>query len=334
MGRLMDQKASIAESGPPSAPAAVRPADLVPAATLKALHRRTNWQGLVHITLQLAALAGSGALIWLARGTWWLLPAMFVHGVQMVFLFGAHHECVHQSPFRSKWIGTGLNFVLGLILFYPPKYLWHFHMTHHRHTQDPALDPEIAVPLPTTRASYLWFALGPPYWRRRLQTSLRHALTGKAGQPFIPERDKSAIVREARQIWLIYLGAAIGTAFIDPWILPLYWLGPAVLGQPALRLYQIMEHGGAAFGDQPFRNARTLTTNPVMRWYHWNMPYHAEHHLFPNVPFHALPKLRPYLLEQLEVVEPGYVAGNLRYWRALGENALPRTDTDPPLKPA
>jgi len=330
----MDLKATDIDRRDAPAPAPVRPAELIPADTLKALHRRTNWQGLVHITVQLAALGGSGFLIWLSRGTWWLLPAMIFHGVQIVFLFGVHHECVHQSPFRSTWICTSLNWVLGPILFYPPRYLWHFHMTHHQHTQDPKRDPEIAVPLPTTRARYLWFALGPPYWRRRLQTSLRHAIIGKAPQPFIPDRDKHLIVREARLTWLIYIVAAVGTAFIDPWILPLYWLGPIVLGQPALRVYQIMEHGGAAFGDQPWRNARTVISNPIMRWYHWNMPYHAEHHLFPNVPFHALPRLRPYLRDHLEVSEPGYLAGNLRYWRALGEDTLPKTEADPPLTPA
>ncbi len=312
-------------------PTPIRPADLVPREELQALHRRTNWQGLVHISLQLSLLGGSGVLIWLSLGTWWLLPAMFVHGVQIVFLFGAHHECVHQSPFRSKWICTVLNWPLGLLLFYPPKYLWHFHMYHHKHTQDPDRDPEIAVPLPTTRASYLWFMLGFPYWQRRLQTSLRHALTGKAPQPFVPEREKPVIVREARIMWLTYLAAAVGTAFIDPLILPLYWLGPAVLGQPALRLYQIMEHGGAAFGDQPFRNARTVRSNWLMRWYHWNMPYHAEHHLFPNVPFHALPRVHEQLKDKLEVSEPGYLAGNWRYLRAAGTDRLPKTESDPPL---
>lgn len=309
----------------------IRPADLVPREELKALHRRTNWQGLVHIGLQLALLGGSGFLIWLSYGTWWLLPAMVFHGVQIVFLFGAHHECVHQSPFRSTWICKALNWPLGLVLFYPPRYLWHFHMYHHQHTQDPDKDPEIAVPLPTTRAGYLWFVLGVPYWRRRLETSLRHAITGKAPQPFIPDREKPKIVLEARICWGIYIAAAVGTAFIDPLILPLYWLGPAVLGQPALRLYQIMEHGGTAFGDHPFRNARTVRSNPVMRWYHWNMPYHAEHHLFPNVPFHALPRVHAYVKDRLEVEEAGYLAGNWRYWKAAGEGALPRKEADTPL---
>jgi len=31
----------------------------------------------------------------------------------------------------------------------------------------------------------------------------------------------------------------------------------------------------------------------------WNMPYHAEHHMLPAVPFHALPGLRGHMLAAL-----------------------------------
>ena len=31
--------------------------------------------------------------------------------------------------------------------------------------------------------------------------------------------------------------------------------------------------------------------NPVCRFLYWNMNYHVEHHMFPMVPYHALPAL-------------------------------------------
>jgi fatty acid desaturase len=31
--------------------------------------------------------------------------------------------------------------------------------------------------------------------------------------------------------------------------------------------------------------------NPVFRFLYWNMNYHVEHHMFPMVPYHALPRL-------------------------------------------
>jgi len=46
----------------------------------------------------------------------------------------------------------------------------------------------------------------------------------------------------------------------------------------------------------------------VVRFFAWNMPYHAEHHALPSVPFHALPMLHRELAADLKVVSPGYLA--------------------------
>ena len=35
---------------------------------------------------------------------------------------------------------------------------------------------------------------------------------------------------------------------------------------------------------------RTVLMNPVSRFIYWNMNYHVEHHMFPMVPYHALPQ--------------------------------------------
>lgn len=40
-----------------------------------------------------------------------------------------------------------------------------------------------------------------------------------------------------------------------------------------------------------FLNTRTTLTTRVVRFLAWNMPYHAEHHAMPSVPFHKLPVL-------------------------------------------
>jgi fatty acid desaturase len=55
-------------------------------------------------------------------------------------------------------------------------------------------------------------------------------------------------------------------------------------------------------------NSRTTLTNPVLRYFAWNMPFHAEHHACPALPFHALPGLHRRLRDELGVVAMGYVA--------------------------
>ena len=54
----------------------------------------------------------------------------------------------------------------------------------------------------------------------------------------------------------------------------------------------LTQHGGLAENVLDHRlNSRTVYMNPVMRFIYWNMNYHIEHHMFPMVPYHALPEL-------------------------------------------
>jgi fatty acid desaturase len=209
-----------------------------------------------------------------------------------------------------------MNWLLGLIVFYPPEYFRFWHLTHHRFTQDRERDPEIVPPPVTSRAGYVWWVIGVPYLLRRTET-LKIALTGRIQKAFVPEQRKAEIVREARITWAVYLTVAVLAAFLDPWAPVLYWLGPYVLAQPVLRLYQLAEHTGMEFTDDTLRNTRTTRSNALVRWLAWNMPYHTEHHLYPGVPFHALPRLHRLVKDRLPSVSPGYVRANQGIWGAL-----------------
>jgi fatty acid desaturase len=46
----------------------------------------------------------------------------------------------------------------------------------------------------------------------------------------------------------------------------------------------------------------------ILRFLAWNMPYYAEHHVYPQVPFHQLPKLHKLMREYLKVTADGYMA--------------------------
>jgi fatty acid desaturase len=87
-----------------------------------------------------------------------------------------------------------------------------------------------------------------------------------------------------------------------------YWAAPVLIGQPLLRLYLLAEHMGCPLVSDMLRNTRTTLSNAAVRRLAWNMPYHAEHHAFPAVPFHALPAVHRILRDDLVVVAPGYIA--------------------------
>jgi fatty acid desaturase len=56
---------------------------------------------------------------------------------------------------------------------------------------------------------------------------------------------------------------------------------------------------------------------PVVKLFAWNMPFHAEHHAYPAVPFHALPALHAHVRGRIEHLEPGYVAATATVNRFL-----------------
>ncbi|NCW05282.1 MAG: hypothetical protein EBW32_13970 [Rhodobacteraceae bacterium] len=59
-------------------------------------------------------------------------------------------------------------------------------------------------------------------------------------------------------------------------------------------------------GGEHVLNTRTTLTTRVVRFLAWNMPYHAEHHAMPSVPFHKLPTLHNMTAAHLGRVSDGY----------------------------
>ena len=90
------------------------------------------------------------------------------------------------------------------------------------------------------------------------------------------------------------LSLALHTAILF-WV----WLVPLMTGQLILRPYLYAEHTGCERTRSAFENTRTTATGMVMKWFAWNMPYHVEHHAYPSVPFHALPKLNEIVGEKI-----------------------------------
>ena len=271
------------------------------------LAARSDARGLVQLACHLGVLCATGALVWSARSTWWLLPAMLLHGIVLAFLFAPLHELIHWTAFRSRRLNDAVSWTCGALLLLPPAYFRAFHFAHHRHTQDPRRDPELAVPKPRTLGGYLWHVSGVPYWRERIATTARHA-RGQVDEPFIGVRQRSAIVREARLLLGLYALAGLASVALASPALFYLWLAPALLGQPFLRLYLLAEHTGCPLVANMLENSRTTRSLAPIRRLAWNMPYHAEHHAYPALPFHALPAAHRVLQAEIAVQASGYVA--------------------------
>lgn len=275
---------------------------------VRRLSRRSDLQGLTQFGLHIGVLCTTGLFVWTSRGHAWLVGALLLHGIALSFLFCALHESIHRTAFASGWLNDLVAWIGGALLLLPPGYFRLFHYAHHRFTQDPTRDPELVTAAPSTLRAYLWRISGLPYWQDRLSVTLRHAVTGRAEERFVPPQKTAAVVLEARIFWAGYLCVLAASLYWQRTEALLYWLLPAVLGQPFLRLFLLAEHWGCAFNDDMLQNTRTTHTNALVRVLTWRMPYHAEHHACPSVPFHALPELHALIGPGLQVTARGYLA--------------------------
>ena len=147
--------------------------------------------GLVQTAAHLALLIAGGWLVWHARGLGWpdnllLIPAVLVQAVFVNALFGAMHESVHYGSFRTRWAADLLAFLSGAAILNNAGFYRHYHMAHHRYTQDPARDPELlSSTVPTNWRQYLLRVSALPFLVLRARDILLFPFGYQGGVDYI-----------------------------------------------------------------------------------------------------------------------------------------------------
>lgn len=284
---------------------------------LKRLTAKSNRAGLTRLAIHLMCVLASGSALWWFQQSAWVIALTLVHGYLLAFLFCAMHEAVHHTPFASRWLNDWVGRPIGFVLLLPFGAFQLFHWDHHRYTQDPQHDPELINGLPATRAALLWTWFGGPNWISRTSTLINHGVLVRIREPWLAAAQHRDVIREAR---IHLLGYALLFAISIYWqttALIWLWLLPLFCGYWFLRPYLLCEHTGVANDGDMLKRTRTILTNPVIKLFAWNMPYHTEHHAYPGVPFHALPELHALMANRLINTEPGYLAAWSRVVRLL-----------------
>lgn len=313
---------------PDDAPAGVtagarRPTDLLSRVQLDTLSQRSDLLGLAYLVGHFAAIGFTGWLLWLATPGWWMLPALLLHGVVISYLFSPVHECSHYTAFRTRWLNEAAFWLFCTVYIVAPNWFRYFHLSHHRFTMIRGKDPEIIMLFHRPR-DWLRYVSAFEFWWRNVWRILRHATLGPdpadvRGAMHVPRHKHHKLVVEARillSIYAIVTAVAIGTG-VGWWLLWL-WIVPRLIGEPVQRALRVAEHTGCEETPDIMRNTRTTLTSAPLRLLGWQMPFHVEHHLYPNVPFHALPKLHRLFADQIPNLETkGYLRGHARILRSL-----------------
>jgi fatty acid desaturase len=121
---------------------------------------------------------------------------------------------------------------------------------------------------------------------------------------------------------VIHLSIYVAAVALALWmrsILPLMVIGlPRLYGAWHHVMTGLLQHGGLADNVTDHRlNSRTVYMNPVSRFIYWNMNYHVEHHMFPMVPYHALPRLHALIKDDLPTPNSSIAEAFREMWPAL-----------------
>jgi len=267
----------------------------VPREKMRELLERKNGPAIRDTLLWFSLLLGSGYLVFLWWGSWMAVLPYIVYSVLYASTSDSRwHESSHGTAFKTDWMNNALYEIASFMVFRQSTVWRYSHTRHHSDTIIRGRDPEIAVPRPPKIRNILLGFIGLRSSIREMKKVWRHA-AGRIDPEvatYLPKYEYALVIFKAR-IYIAIYACVIGLSVFYGSILPLMFIGlPTFLGGWLMPIYGLTQHAGLQENVLDHRlNCRTVYMNRLHRFLYWNMNYHVEHHMFPLVPYHALPKL-------------------------------------------
>lgn len=267
----------------------------VPREQLQSLLVRKDGPALRDTTIWFSILFVSGTAGFLLWGSWWAIIPFAIYGVVYASSSDSRwHESSHGTAFKTPWMNDVLYEIASFMIFREATPWRWSHTRHHSDTLIRGRDQEIAVKRPTDFFGLFLSFFSLNRIRSELRNMVLHARgkTTEAERTFMPESEFPRVFISAR-IYLAIYSSVIALSIVSGSLLPLMYIGlPTLYGSWLLPIYGTPQHAGLAEDVLDHRlNSRTVYMNPLNRFLYWNMNYHLEHHMFPMVPYHALPQL-------------------------------------------
>jgi fatty acid desaturase len=240
---------------------------------------------------------------WLLLVPFYLLAAASLHGISLFT-----HEAVHGTLAKNRV----LNALCGSLCAIPV--LQNFtayrvlHLRHHQHLGEEN-DPDHYASY--TRWTWLVFVMNwlrlligyPIYITAIPILGFKHGTT----------RERLGILAEVSATLLLFWVAWKWVPHLWLWhgrFIPMLFIN-SMVNIRGMSQHTLLEHA-----DDDVRGTRTILTYPVVRFFMCNENYHLEHHLYPGVPWHHLPKVHNALKQQLTDLGAPFIPS---YWAFVKE---------------
>ena len=268
---------------------------IVDRTSLKDYRRKEDTQSLKRLVIHLSLFFGCFALLaTVVLPSIMLIPTLLFFGFLVFSLYAPFHETTHETAFKSKKANLAVAWITGIIYGYSPGVHRAFHFQHHRLTNR-AGDPEKGFSLPDmpfrlffqlTLAGLLGM-LVPVHSMILSFAPVDRWESFEAG--WAPRRERTRLAWESRIVsafWVVFI-----LLLIPRPELALYIAFGIFLGRFIHAFVTYSEHEELPEEGTMMQRTRTVLTNPVFRWFWWNMNYHSEHHMWPIVPWYRLPDI-------------------------------------------
>jgi fatty acid desaturase len=247
-----------------------------------------------------------------------------LQGALLSFAYAASHEGAHGTAFRTVWLNEAVFYITSFVFFEEPMYRRYTHARHHAATWYPGSDSQMPYRNPMTLRAYLRETLA---LAGLLDTV---ALTFRLARGKLTEEERSVIpVGKLTQLswgargflvgYLAIAAAAVGmqSAFIVV-ALPV----ARIAGGWVAQLFINSQHMCMAEAIPDHRYCtRSMHCWLPTRVLYWNMNFHIEHHLYPGIPFHALPAVSRLVAAELPQPSRGVLAANGEILRVIARQA-------------
>lgn len=289
----------------------------VPRKDLRQLLERRNGPAIRDTLLWFALLGLTGwgtVTLW---GTWWVVLPYALYSILYATASDSRwHETGHGTAFKTDWMNNAL-YELASFMVMRESVVWRWsHTRHHSDTVIVGRDPEIQVSRPPDLRAHLLSIFAFGVYRGYLPTVIQHAFgrVSPEERTFIPETEFPKIYRNARIILALYGATLVVTVAMQSWIPVFLIILPHFFGTWLMIVHNTTQHAGLAENVLDHRlNCRTVFMNPFNRFIYWNMNYHLEHHMFPLVPYHNLPKMHELIKDDCPPPYPSIAAA----WREI-----------------
>ena len=278
---------------------------------LARLTRRSNAPGLLWLSGFWGLLIVLGAAAVYLEGTVPGYVAFAAYSISYGFNESLRHECHHRTPFHSAPLNDIVHWLAGFLCIKEPLSDRRLHTQHHAHTLYREHDTEIMTERPPSFLAMAGQLLVLPIKIGLLRQIVAMAL-GRF-EPHVaqvvPRRARAKVVWSCRGMLFGYAAIIALAYFTMSWWPILLTFGARIAGGWMNTSCSQTQHVGLPENIADHRlNTRTIYLNPVLRFLYWNMNYHAEHHMYPTVPFYNLPKLHALIKDQTPPAYPGMLA--------------------------